>query len=137
MTNNQSIFKYLCFVIFFVMFLSFVWSVLFFYENSKPSRQEKLKQKSPMISSIARQFDPVSREHLQLSKVAAQSLDYPSSYKHLETIYFNNEKKRELIIKMRFSGLDMYYTENRSCLRATYSYYGEEVIAPEFCNLKS
>lgn len=137
MENNQSIFKYSSYIIFFIIFLSLVWSVLYFYESSKPSSQETFEKKHPVMSAIAHQFDPISREHFKLRKIATQSLDFPSSYKHLETIYFRNEKKKEIIIKTRFRGLDMYYIDNRACLRATYSYYGEEIMAPEFCDLKS
>lgn len=98
---------------------------------------KNLKKKDLTIPNITHQFDPISKEHLALRKVAADSLDFPVSYKHVETIYFRNEQRNEVMIKMRFTGRDTYNTERQACLRATYTYYGDEMVAPEFCDLKA
>lgn len=123
--------------IFCIIFLSLIWSVIFFYENKKVTKQKVFKKKHTIIQSIAQQFDPISKEHLQLRKAATDLLDFPISYKHIETIYFRNEQKQEIMIKMRFTGRDTYNTERRSCLRATYSYHGKEMIAPSLSDLRA
>lgn len=137
MARTIPILKYLPIIIFTMIFLSLIWTVIFLYENRKGVRQESFKNKVPIISSITQQFDPISKEHLKLRQVATSSLDFPVSYKHVETIYFKNEPKQEIMIQMRFTGRDIYNTERRSCLRATYTYYGDEVVTPEFCDLRA
>lgn len=139
--KKTSILKYFPIAFFCMIFLSLVWSVIFFYENQyenkKTTRQEKFRKKDPVIYSITQQFDPISKEHLKLRQAATELLDFPISYKHIETIYFRNEPKKEIMIKMRFTGRDIYNTERRSCLRATYSYHGEETSAPSLCDLRA
>lgn len=137
MVNKTSLIKYLPLTIFCMIFLSLIWAVIFFYENKKVHKQDRFKKKTPIISIFSHQFDPISKEHVQLRKAAADSLDFPISYQHIETIYFRNEQKKEIMIKMRFTGLDTYNTKIKYCLRATYSYHGEEMMAPSFCDLRA
>ncbi len=134
MNKKTSILKYLPIIIFFMIFLALIWSVIFFYAHKSEPKLERLTQKDPIISSIAQQFDSGSKEHIQLRNFAMHSLHFPVSYKHIETIYFKNEEKKTIVVQMQFSGRDIYNTERKSCLRATYTYYAEEIIAPSSCD---
>lgn len=137
MTRKIPILKYFPAIMFLIIFLSLIWTVIFFDEKKKFERLKILQNKDLVILSIAQQFDPISKEHLKLRQTAKESLDFPISYKHVETIYFKNEPKKEIMIKMRFTGRDIYNTERQFCLRATYSYLGESINSPSPCDLRA
>lgn len=96
---DEPLFQHYSVPAFFLLFLLLVWYIIFLYENQKEAKYA-LQTKPTANKHIAKQFDPISREHVQLRKFAMTTLAFPISYQHLETIYFKNEQRKEIVIKM-------------------------------------
>jgi len=116
----------------FILFLSVIAYIIYVYETK--SRSEYLLKMKGFSTALRQQFDGTAGEHQQLKKIAKNSLEFPQSYKHIETIYVKNDISQEILVRTLFSGQDTYKSEIVHCLKAQYSYSGEVIKPPVPCD---
>lgn len=132
--NEQTILcklEYISAIFVFVIFISVVSYLTYIYEQDHRNESKfKIKGFSTMLTS---QFNGPTGEHKILKKYAKQYLEYPASYKHIETIYIRNDRHHEVFVRTLFSGQDSYKTERIFCIKAIYSFDGKELKPPVPC----
>lgn len=102
---------------------------LIFYD----AKQSRIKEKPMLTKIINKQFNLSTGEHYQLAQFAKNNLDFPYSYRHLETFYIRDESQQAVLVKTIFKSRDTYNTERFNCFKAIYSYYGKNILPPKPC----
>ena len=82
---------------------------------------------------IDEQFSAWDGEHIRLGKIAKSSLKFPDTYEHVNSVYFRNNEKRNIVVKTTFIGQNAFGVKQRSCIMATYSFTGTEIKQPSSC----
>jgi len=118
-------------IVFFVIFLSVITYLIYIYETR--SHREFNSKPKGFSTIVMNQFNGPTGEHQKLKKYAKNSLEYPASYKHIETIYIRNDSHQEVFVRTMFSGQDSYKTERIFCIKATYSFDSDEIKPPTSC----
>lgn len=116
----------------FIAFLIIIYWIIYSYETA--IRYEYKFRKRSFAAIISKQFDGIAGEHQQLKEYAKNSLQFPYSYKHIDTIYMRNNEDQELLVKTLYTGEDTFKTERVFCAKAIYTFYGDEIMAPEPCD---
>lgn len=115
----------------FIIFLILTACILYLYEMDM--KNEYKHRRKSFATVISKQFDGPAGEHLQLKDYAENSLQYPSSYTHLDTIYIRNNADQEILVKTIYTGQDDYKTERVYCAKAIYSFRGQVIMPPKPC----
>lgn len=116
--------------IIFPAFLFVVVYGLFFYENRHKPKAPKKDQDTIWIEE---QFSAWDGEHIRLGRIAKSSLKFPDTYEHVNSVYFRNNEKRNIVVKTTFIGQNAFGVKQRSCIMATYSFTGTEIKQPSSC----
>lgn len=116
---------------FFIIFLVLTACISYLYEIE--IKNEYKHRRKSFTTVISKQFDGTAGEHFQLKNYAENSLQYPSSYTHLDTIYIRNNADQEILVKTIYTGQDDYKTERVYCAKAIYSFRGQVIMPPKPC----
>lgn len=110
----------------------FITAYILYYCENKYRNEYYVKEKG--FSTIAApQFDGPAGENQQLKEYAQSILDFPKSYKHIETIYIHNQNHQDFFVHSIFSGRTTHKTEEILCLKAAYSSIDQSIKNPTTC----
>lgn len=111
--------------------LSITAYILYYCENKY--RDEYYAKEKGFTTINKPDFNGLSGEYPPLKEYAQQTLAFPKSYKHIETIYIHGHNHQELFVQTIFSGKTAHHSKEIFCLKASYSRQNQPIKHPTIC----